>query len=107
MQTFSKKGRKSDAGSSDLQLLSQQISASIRNEAIVGLLYFPFPFSILRAANCLRILRDPKCNHHVQPSSRHTAVGMAGGAFLCNALAEVASTLVYGAVSCLEGASSA
>jgi GT2 family glycosyltransferase len=36
----------------------------IRNEAIVGLLYFPFPFSILRAANCLRILRDPKCNHH-------------------------------------------
>jgi len=36
----------------------------IRNEAIVGLLYFPFPFSIFRAASCLRILRDPKCNHH-------------------------------------------
>ena len=36
----------------------------IRNEAIVGLLYFPFPYSIFRAASCLRILRDPKCNHH-------------------------------------------
>ena len=36
----------------------------IRNEAIVGLLYFPFPFSIFRAANCLRILSDRKCNHH-------------------------------------------
>jgi len=36
----------------------------IRNEAIVGLLYFPFPFSILRALNCLRILRDAKWNLH-------------------------------------------
>jgi GT2 family glycosyltransferase len=36
----------------------------IRNEAIVGLLYFPFPFSILRVAGCLRILRDPKSNRH-------------------------------------------
>src|SRR5271165_4259771 len=34
----------------------------IRNEALVGLLYFPFPFSIFRAANCLRILRDAKSN---------------------------------------------
>jgi GT2 family glycosyltransferase len=36
----------------------------IRNEAIVGLLYFPFPFSILRAVNCLRILRNPRWNLH-------------------------------------------
>jgi GT2 family glycosyltransferase len=36
----------------------------IRNETILGLLYFPFPFSIFRVASCLRILRDPKCNHH-------------------------------------------
>jgi GT2 family glycosyltransferase len=36
----------------------------IRNEAIIGLLYFPFPFSILRAAGCLRILRDPKSNRY-------------------------------------------
>jgi GT2 family glycosyltransferase len=34
----------------------------IRNEAIIGSLYFPFPFSILRVANCLWILRDPKSN---------------------------------------------
>jgi N-terminal domain of galactosyltransferase len=34
----------------------------IRNEAINGLLYFPFPFSILRALNCLQILRKPKWN---------------------------------------------
>jgi GT2 family glycosyltransferase len=34
----------------------------IRNEAIVGLLHFPFPFSVLRAVNCLRILRNPKWN---------------------------------------------
>ena len=34
----------------------------IRNEAVVGLLHFPFPFSILRAVNCLRILRNPKWN---------------------------------------------
>jgi GT2 family glycosyltransferase len=36
----------------------------IRNEALVGFLYFPFPFSILRIGNCLRILGDPKSNHH-------------------------------------------
>ena len=36
----------------------------IRNEAIVGLLYFPFPFSVLRAVGCLRILRNPKWNLH-------------------------------------------
>ena len=36
----------------------------MRNEVIIGLLYFPFPFSILRAAGCLRILKDPKSNHH-------------------------------------------
>jgi GT2 family glycosyltransferase len=36
----------------------------IRNETIVGLLYFPFPFSILRAVSCLRVLRDPVCNRH-------------------------------------------
>jgi GT2 family glycosyltransferase len=34
----------------------------IRNEAVVGLLHFPFPFSILRWMNCLRILRNPKWN---------------------------------------------
>jgi GT2 family glycosyltransferase len=36
----------------------------IRNEAIAGLLYFPFPFSILRAVNCVRILENPKWNVH-------------------------------------------
>jgi GT2 family glycosyltransferase len=36
----------------------------IRNEAIVGLLYFPFPFSILRAVSCLRIFRNPRWNPH-------------------------------------------
>lgn len=34
----------------------------IRNEAVVGLLHFPLPFSILRWVNCLRILRNPKWN---------------------------------------------
>ena len=34
----------------------------IRNEAVVGLLHFPFPFSVLRWMNCLRILRNPKWN---------------------------------------------
>jgi GT2 family glycosyltransferase len=34
----------------------------IRNEALVGLLYFPFPFSIIRAVNCLRILTQSKWN---------------------------------------------
>jgi GT2 family glycosyltransferase len=33
-----------------------------RNQAILGLLYFPFPFSILRAANCLRMVREQKSN---------------------------------------------
>jgi GT2 family glycosyltransferase len=36
----------------------------IRNEAVAGLLYFPFPFSILRAVNCVRILENPKWNVH-------------------------------------------
>jgi len=36
----------------------------IRNEAVTALLYFPFPFSILRALNCISILRDPKWNLH-------------------------------------------
>lgn len=36
----------------------------IRNEAIVGLLHFPFPFFILRAVNCLCLLRNPEWNLH-------------------------------------------
>jgi GT2 family glycosyltransferase len=36
----------------------------IRNQAIIGFLYFPFPFSILRALNCLRLLRNPEWNRH-------------------------------------------
>ncbi len=36
----------------------------IRNQAILGLLYFPFPFSILRVLNCLRLLRNPEWNLH-------------------------------------------
>jgi GT2 family glycosyltransferase len=36
----------------------------IRNEAVTALLYFPFPFSFLRALNCLSILRDPDWNPH-------------------------------------------
>lgn len=36
----------------------------IRNEAVTALLYFPFPFSILRALNCINILRDPKWSPH-------------------------------------------
>jgi GT2 family glycosyltransferase len=36
----------------------------IRNEVIVGLLYFPFPFSLLRAVGCLRIFRNPRWNVH-------------------------------------------
>jgi GT2 family glycosyltransferase len=36
----------------------------MRNEAIVGLLHFPFPFSILRAMNCLQLLRNPEWNLH-------------------------------------------
>jgi GT2 family glycosyltransferase len=36
----------------------------MRNEAVVGLLHFPFPFSILRAVNCLQILRNPRWNLH-------------------------------------------
>jgi GT2 family glycosyltransferase len=36
----------------------------IRNQAILGFLYFPFPFSILRALNCLRLLSNPEWNAH-------------------------------------------
>ena len=36
----------------------------IRNEAIVGLLHFPFPFFIFRAINCLQLLRNPAWNLH-------------------------------------------
>jgi GT2 family glycosyltransferase len=36
----------------------------IRNQAILGFLYFPFPFSILRAVNCLCLLRNPEWNRH-------------------------------------------
>ena len=36
----------------------------IRNQALIGFLYFPFPFSILRALNCLRLLRNPEWNRH-------------------------------------------
>jgi len=36
----------------------------IRNQAIIGLLYFPFPFFILRALNCLRLFRNPEWNLH-------------------------------------------
>jgi GT2 family glycosyltransferase len=36
----------------------------IRNEAIVGLLHFPFPFSFFRAVNCLQLLRNPAWNLH-------------------------------------------
>jgi GT2 family glycosyltransferase len=36
----------------------------IRNQAILGLLYFPFPYSILRAVNCLLLLRNPQWNLH-------------------------------------------
>jgi GT2 family glycosyltransferase len=35
-----------------------------RNQAIIGLLYFPFPFLILRALNCLTLLKNPQWNHH-------------------------------------------
>jgi len=38
----------------------------IRNEAIAGLLHFPFPFSILRAVNCVRILENPRWNVHAR-----------------------------------------
>ena len=34
----------------------------MRNEAVVGLLHFPFPFSLIRMMGCLRILRNPKWN---------------------------------------------
>jgi GT2 family glycosyltransferase len=36
----------------------------IRNQTLVGLFYFPFPFSILRAANCLLLLKEPQWNSH-------------------------------------------
>jgi GT2 family glycosyltransferase len=36
----------------------------IRNQAIIGFLYFPFPFFILRVLNCLRLFRNPEWNLH-------------------------------------------
>jgi GT2 family glycosyltransferase len=36
----------------------------IRNQAITGLLYFPFPYFILRAINCLLLFRNPQWNSH-------------------------------------------
>jgi GT2 family glycosyltransferase len=36
----------------------------IRNQTLVGLLYFPFPFSILRALNCLLLIKEPQWNPH-------------------------------------------
>jgi GT2 family glycosyltransferase len=35
-----------------------------RNQVIIGFLYFPFPFFILRAVNCLNLLRNPAWNSH-------------------------------------------
>jgi GT2 family glycosyltransferase len=36
----------------------------IRNQTLVGLLYFPFPFSIIRALNCLLLLKESQWNPH-------------------------------------------
>jgi GT2 family glycosyltransferase len=36
----------------------------MRNQVIIGFLYFPLPFFILRALNCLRLLRNPTWNAH-------------------------------------------
>jgi GT2 family glycosyltransferase len=36
----------------------------MRNQTLVGLLYFPFPFSVLRAVNCLLLLKEPQWNPH-------------------------------------------
>ena len=36
----------------------------MRNQAIIGLLYFPFPFFILRVLNCLCLFRNPEWNLH-------------------------------------------
>jgi GT2 family glycosyltransferase len=36
----------------------------MRNQTLVGLLYFPFPFSILRALNCLLLIKEPQWNPH-------------------------------------------
>jgi GT2 family glycosyltransferase len=36
----------------------------VRNQTLVGLLYFPFPFSIIRAANCLLLFKEPQWNPH-------------------------------------------
>jgi GT2 family glycosyltransferase len=44
--------------------LAKAVRYYIRNQAIIGLLYFPFPFFILRALNCLTLLRNPQWNHH-------------------------------------------
>jgi GT2 family glycosyltransferase len=36
----------------------------MRNHVILGLLYFPFPFSLFRVVGCLNILTDRKNNQH-------------------------------------------
>ena len=36
----------------------------IRSQTVIGLLYFPFPFFILRAANCLLLFRNSEWNLH-------------------------------------------
>ena len=36
----------------------------VRNQAVIGMLYFPFPFFIVRVINCLRLLQDPTWNLH-------------------------------------------
>jgi GT2 family glycosyltransferase len=36
----------------------------MRNHVILGLLYFPFPFSLFRICGCLRIFTDPKNNQY-------------------------------------------
>jgi len=36
----------------------------IRNQAIIGMLYFPFPFFIFRVINCLLLFRNPTWNLH-------------------------------------------
>jgi GT2 family glycosyltransferase len=36
----------------------------MRNQTLVGLLYFPFPFSLIRALNCLLLIKEPQWNPH-------------------------------------------
>jgi GT2 family glycosyltransferase len=36
----------------------------IRNQVITGLLYFPYPYFILRAVNCLLLFKNPAWNSH-------------------------------------------